>query len=174
MKFRLAAATAATGIAAASTLLWVVPAAAQEEPPAGPLPLTVDPTSGSDALFTVSGTGCVGPQGPGAFDVFVDGSALTNDDPDNPDLADAEGNWSIDISPADPTVPLSPGVLEITATCSVNDASGTEIVEYSPATYEITGAPAPTPTAPPTDTPAPPVLVAPAAVAVVGDPDFTG
>ena len=113
MKFRLAAATAATGIAAASTLLWVVPAAAQEEPPAetGPLPLTVDPASGSDALFTVSGTGCVGPQGPGTFDVFVDGSPLTNDDPNNPDLADAEGNWSIDISPADPSVPLSPGVL---------------------------------------------------------------
>ena len=56
----------------------------------------------------------------------------------------------------------------------MNDASGTEIVEYLPASYEITAAPAPPTTAPPTGVPAPPVVVAPAAVPVVGDPDFAG
>jgi hypothetical protein len=163
MKFRLAAAAAASGIAA-TALFSFVPAGAQE---GGALPLTVDPASSSNGVFTVSGTGCLDGENPGVIDVFVDGSPLTNDDPQNPDLANPDGTWSFELSPDDPTVPLEPGVLEITATCTVNDGSGTEIVQYAPATHEIVAGT--TTTAPPAPAP-----VAPVADPVVVDPTFTG
>jgi hypothetical protein len=163
MKSRLAAAAAASGIAAAA-LFSVVPAGAQE---GGPLPLTVDPATSSDGVFTVSGTGCVAETGPGVIDIFVDGQPLTNDDPQNPDLANADGTWSFELSPDDPTTALEPGVLEITATCSVNDGTGTAIVEYAPATHEIVAATTPT-------TPPAPAPEAPVPTPVVIEPDFTG
>jgi hypothetical protein len=162
MKLKLAALAASTGLATSAFFVGL-PAGAQEGPPA--LPVTVDPASGSDGVFTVSGSGCLGEQGPGVIDVFIDGEALVNDDPNAPDLADEAGNWAIPVSPADPSIPLEPGVLEITATCSVNDGSGTLIATYGPATYEIVAAaPAPEPVP---EAPAP-------AVPVVAEPTFTG
>ena len=170
MKLTLAALAASTGLAT-SAFFGVLPADAQAQP------LTVTPTSGTDGVFNVAGGGCLGEQGPGTIDVFIDGQPLVNDDVENPDIADEEGNWSIDISPADPSIPLEPGVLTITATCSVNDASGTVIAEYGPATYEILAAeePAPEP-APEPEAPAPaPEPEAPApATPVVAQPTFTG
>jgi hypothetical protein len=163
MKFKLAALAASTGLA--TSAFFGLPAGAQEGPPA--LPVTVDPASGTDGVFTVSGGGCLGEQGPGVIDVFIDGEPLVNDDPNAPDLADDAGNWAIPVSPADPSIPLEPGVLEITATCSVNDGTGTLIATYGPATYEIVAAaPAPAP-APEPEAPAP-------AVPVVAEPTFTG
>ena len=166
MKFRLAAAAAAASGIAATALFSFVPAGAQE---GGPLPLTVDPASSSNGVFTVSGTGCVANESPGVIDILVDGQPLTNDDPQNPDLANPDGTWSFEISPDDPSVALEPGVLDITARCTVNDGSGTDIVLYAPATHEIVAAPTPTTVAPPAPAP-----VAPAADPVVADPDFTG
>lgn len=161
MKLKLAALAASTGLAT-SAFLAGMPAGAQE----GSLPLTVDPTSGADGVFSVSGGGCLGEQGPGVIDLFIDGQPLVNDDPNNPDLADDAGNWIIDVTPADPTVPLEPGTVEITATCSVNDGSGTVIATYGPATYEIVAS---------TTTTAPPPPEAPApAQPVVAEPTFTG
>jgi len=166
MKLKLAALAASTGLAT-SAFLAGVPVGAQE----APLPLTVTPTSGADGVFTVSGAGCLGELGPGVIDLFIDGQPLVNDDPENPDLADDEGNWLIDVSPADPSIPLEPAVLEITADCSVNDGTGTIIATYGPATYEIVAAPAPAP-APGDPAPAP---EAPApATPVVAEPTFTG
>jgi hypothetical protein len=166
LKIRLAAVAASTGFAA-SALLAGVPAGAQP----APLPLTIDPTSGADAVFTVSGEGCLLDDVPGVIDVFVDGQPLTNDDPENPDLADPDGSWIFEISPDPGTGPVPPGVVEITATCTVNDGSGTEIVQYAPAAYEVTAAPEPEP-APEAPAPAP---EAPApAVPVVAQPTFTG
>jgi hypothetical protein len=162
MKLKLAAVAASTGLAA-SAFFAAVPVGAQEAPP-----LTVTPTSGTDGVFTVSGAGCLAAEtGPGVIDLFIDGQALVNDDPNNPDIADDEGNWAIDVSPADPSVPLEPGVLEITADCTVNDGTGTIIVTYAPATYEITAA-APAPA------PAPAPEAPPAAEPVVAEPTFTG
>lgn len=165
MKLKLATLAATTGLATSAFLVGL-PAGAQE----APLPLTVTPTSGADGVFNVSGTGCVAEEtGPGVIDLFIDGQALVNDDPENPDVADEEGNWSIDVSPADPSVPLEPGVLEITATCTVNDGTGTVVATYAPASYEIVAAPAPVDPAPAPEAPAP----APA-VPVVAEPTFTG
>lgn len=163
MKLKLAALAASTGLAA-SAFFAAVPAGAQ-----APLPLTVTPTSGADGVFNVSGTGCVAEEtGPGVIDLFIDGEPLVNDDPENPDVADDEGNWTIDVSPADPSIPLEPGVLEITATCTVNDGSGTVIATYAPASYEIVAAaPAPVDPAPAPEAPAP-------ATPVVAEPTFTG
>ena len=166
MKLKLAALAASTGLATTAFLVGL-PAGAQE----APLPLTVTPTSGTDGVFAVSGAGCLGELGPGVIDVFIDGEPLVNDDPANPDVADDEGNFAIDVSPADPSIPLEPGVLEITATCTVNDGSGTVIATYGPASYEILAATPPAST-PPAPAPAP---EAPApAVPVVADPTFTG
>ena len=165
MKLKLAALAASTGLAT-SAFFGVLPADAQA------LGLTVTPTSGTDGVFNVAGSGCLGELGPGTIDVFIDGQPLVNDDVENPDIADEEGNWSIDVSPADPSVPLEPGVLSITATCSVNDASGTVIAEYGPATYEIVAAQEPAPTPEPEPEPEP---EAPApATPVVAEPTFTG
>lgn len=167
MKLKLAALAVSTGLATSAFLVGV-PAGAQEE---GPLPLTVTPTSGADGVFSVSGGGCVGEEGPGVIDLFIDGAPLVNDDPENPDVADEEGNWIIDVSPADPSVPLEPGTYEITADCTVNDGSGTVIAEYGPATYELTGdAPAPATTVPA----APSEEILAPAVPVVAEPTFTG
>lgn len=166
MKLKLAALAASTGLATSAFLVGL-PAGAQ----GAPLPLTVTPTSGTDAVFTVSGTGCILEGVPGVIDVFVDGAPLTNDDPNNPDLADEEGSWAIEVSPADPTAPLEPGTLTITATCTVNDGAdpATPIVTYDPATYEILAAevPAEPAPAPAPDAPAP-------ATPVVAEPTFTG
>jgi hypothetical protein len=163
MKLKLAALAASTGLAT-SAFFGVLPADAQVEPQ----PLTVTPTSGTDGVFNVSGGGCITESGVGTIDVFIDGQPLVNDDVENPDIADEEGFWSIDVSPADPSIPLEPGVLTITATCFVNDASGTVIAEYGPGTYEIVAAqePAPEP-APEPEAPAP-------ATPVVAEPSFTG
>jgi hypothetical protein len=161
MKLKLAALAASTGFAA-SAFFAGMPAGAQE----GSLPLTVDPTSGTDGVFSVSGSGCVSEAGPGVIDLFIDGEPLVNDDPANPDLADDAGNWVIDVTPADPTIPLEPGTVEITATCSVNDGQGNVIATYGPATYEIVAS---------TTTTAPPAPEEPApAQPVRAQPTFTG
>lgn len=159
MTIRLAAVAASTSFAA-SALLGALPAGAQE----GPLPLSVDPASGTDAVFTVSGTDCVQDGTPGFVDIFIDGEFV----PGDTDVADDDGSWAFDISP-EGGVP-DPGVLAITATCT--DESGAPIVEYAPATYEILATPAPAPEAPAPESPAP---QAPApARPVVAQPTFTG
>jgi hypothetical protein len=163
MKLKLAALAASTGLAT-SAFFGVLPADAQA------LGLTVTPTSGTDGVFNVSGSGCLGELGPGVVDLFIDGQPLVNDDVADPDVADEEGNWSIDVSPEDPTIPLEPGVLTITATCTVNDGSGTPIVEYSPATYEIVAAQDPAPAPEPEPVPEAPAPATP----VVAEPTFTG
>ena len=167
MKLKLAALAASTGLAT-SAFFGVLPADAQA------LALTVTPTSGTDGVFNVSGSGCLGEQGPGAIDLFIDDQPLVNDDVENPDVADEDGNWSIDVSPADPSIPLQPGVLTITATCTVNDASGTPIVEYSPATYEIVAAEEPAPEPAPEPEPEPEPEAPAPATPVVAQPTFTG
>jgi hypothetical protein len=111
---------------------------------------------------------------PGVIDVFVDGSPLTNDDPLNPDLADPDGTWTFTIEPAPGSGPIEPGVLQITATCTVNDGTGTPIVTYAPATHEVTAAPAPTPTTPPTTEAPASAPAAPAAAPVTAQPKTTG
>jgi pyruvate dehydrogenase E2 component (dihydrolipoamide acetyltransferase) len=161
MTIRLAAVAASTSLAA-SALLGALPAGAQE----GPLPLTVDPPSGTDAVFTVSGTDCVQDGTPGFVEIFIDGEFV----PGDTDVADDDGSWAFEISP-EGAAP-DPGVLEITATCT--DDSGATIVEYAAATYEVVAAsaPQPTPEAPAPEAPAP---AAPApARPVVAQPTFTG
>lgn len=165
MKHRLAALAAATGLGAAA-LLAGVPAGAQE----GALPLTIDPTSGpvgTDVVLT--GGGCLGEQGPGAIQAFVDGVPVEDADPDTPVVADEAGDWTYVIVPEEG---VTPGLYEVTATCFVNDGSGTVIAEYGPATFEVTGDPAPTTTTLP-EQPAEPEEPAPAAP-VVATPTFTG
>jgi hypothetical protein len=167
------AATAATTGLAASALLAGVPAGASFPT----FPLTVNPATSTDAVFDVSGTGCVKDGAPGVIDVFIDGAPLTNDDPNNPDLADADGSWTFTIEPAPGSGLGEPGVLQITASCTINDGSGTEILRYAPASHEVVAAPSPTPTPTPEPTPAPetpsPAPAAPAAP-VTAQPKTTG
>lgn len=165
MKHRLAALAAATGLGAAA-LLAGVPAGAQE----GALPLTIDPTSGPVGTEVVlTGGGCLGEQGPGAIQAFVDGIPVEDQDPENPVIADEAGDWLYVIVPQEGT---SPGTYQITATCFVNDGSGTAMAEYGPAAFEVTGDPASTTTvpAPPAEEPEEPAPAAP----VVATPTFTG
>ncbi len=164
MKLRLAALAASTGLATA--VLAGAPAGAQDAPN---LPLTVDPTSGTDGVFTVSGDSCINNEtGVGVFNVFIDGEGLVNDDPENPNVANEDGTWSLVVEPFDPSIPLQPGTLEVTAECYVNDASGTVIATYGPATYEILPGEQPPAEEPPAEEPAPP------AQPVVAQPTFTG
>jgi hypothetical protein len=176
MKTRLVAAAATTGFAV-SALLAGTPAGAQAEP----LPLTIDPASGTDGVFTVSGTGCVAETGPGAVIIEVAGAPLENADPASPLIANEDGTWSLGVEPVG-GLP-DPGTIEVTAECNVNDgaATPTPIVTYAPASYELLPTETPDPTAPPaTDPPAPVapdevILQAPApAQPVAADPDYTG
>lgn len=174
MKTRLVAAAATTGFAV-SVLLAGTPAGAQAEP----LPLTIDPASGTDGVFTVSGTGCVADTGPGAVIIEVAGAPLENADPTNPLIANEDGSWSLAVEPVG-GLP-DPGLIEVTAECNVNDgaATPTPIVTYAPASYELLPTETPDPTTPPaTDAPTPDdgvVVEAPApAEPVAADPTYTG
>jgi hypothetical protein len=163
MKIRLAAIAATTGFAA-TAFFAVAPVGAQP----APLPLPITPTSGPvGTTIDLAGTDCLSPAGPGAIEVFVDGAPLINADPANPVLANTDGTWTYPITP---DVGSPAGTYQITASCFVNDGTGTLIVAYGPTAFELTEAPAPAPEPvpeAPAEEPAP-------AVAVVAEPDFTG
>jgi len=155
----------ASTVAVAVAALFAAPVAAQEEDPP-PLPINVTPSSGTPGtVFTFSGEGCLGEEGPGDVEgivFFIDNEvagdfALT---------ADADGSWAVDFDTGVPE-PLPPGVYNVTATCFVSPDSE-KVIEYDFADFELTAPPEPP--KPPTPKPEPAKPAAP----VVEEPDFTG
>jgi hypothetical protein len=167
MRIRRAAVAATTGLVV-SALLAGVPVGAQT----ATLPLNVSPTSGPvGTVVDISGSGCLGPQGPGAVLVFAlfAGEELppVDADPDNPVIADAQGNWSfpVEILPE----AAEAGTFDIAARCTVNDGSGTVIAEYSRVPFTVTDG-----TPPPAPAPEAPVAEMAPAKPVEAKPTFTG
>ncbi|HET6953375.1 MAG TPA: hypothetical protein VFI47_23555 [Acidimicrobiales bacterium] len=167
MSIRRAAVAATTGLVV-SALLAGAPVGAQS----APLPLNVSPTSGPvGTVVDISGSGCLGPEGPGAVLVFAlfQGEELppVDADPANPVIANADGTWEfpVEILPE----AAEAGSFDIAARCTVNDASGTVIAEYARVPFTITdGTPTTEPPAPADPAPAP------AAAPVTATPTFTG
>jgi hypothetical protein len=152
------------------------PVSAGEPPPTGTI--TVEPTSGpAGFVFTFSGEGCVSENGPGVVDLFVffGEDLITNPDPAFVE-PDEDGNWSFGIVPNGffSTNAEAAGIWDVTATCF--DAETDQVlVDYEPATFEVTAPPTPPTTEPPT----PPITVpetpqAPPAAPVPAEPSFTG
>lgn len=167
MRIRRAAVAATTGLVV-SALLAGVPVGAQT----ATLPLNVSPTSGPvGTVVDIWGSGCLGPQGPGAVLVFAlfQGEELppVDADPDNPVIADAQGNWSfpVEILPE----AAEAGTFDIAARCTVNDGSGTVIAEYSRVPFTVTDG-----TPPPAPAPEAPVAEMAPAKPVEAKPTFTG
>jgi hypothetical protein len=161
----------AAAIAAGLLVLAIVvasPVSGGEAPPTGTI--TVEPTSGPPGFpFNFSGEGCVSEIGPGVVDlsVFLDGDLIFNPDPAFV-TPDEDGHWGVGFVPIGffPTAAEAVGTYEVTATCF--DADTDEVlVDYEPATFEVTAPPTPPPTVPQSPE-------APPATPVPARPSFTG
>ena len=172
----------AVGGAAAALVLAGLPAGAQAPPT---LPLTVSPTGGpAGTVVSFSGEGCG--NGGDEFSVVYslipwDGVTFPIAVADGVAAPGADGSWTGQV-----TVPegLDPNLNYLaTAVCVVEESEGQDTFAfYEAVPFDVTGG---SPTVPPADPPAVPVEpadaltpgvapVAPAAVAVPGDPSYTG
>jgi hypothetical protein len=162
----------AAAMAAGLVVLAIVasPVGAGAPPPTGTI--TVEPTSGPPGFpFNFSGEGCVSENGPGSVDlsVFFGGGLIFNPDPAFV-IPDENGHWGVGMVPIGffPTAAEAVGTYEVTATCF--DAETDEVlVDYEPATFEVTAPPTP----PPTPT-VPQIPEQPPATPVPAQPTFTG
>jgi hypothetical protein len=164
MRHKRVVVASTVGIAAAA--VFAAPVAAQEEPPL--LPISVTPPSGPPGtVFTFSGEGCIGEEGPGDLEVtvFFTADEVVDEGVFTPE---EDGSWAIDF-PTGAPAELPPGVYSVTATCFVSPESEEVIADYDFADFEITAPPKPPePPTPPAPEPAKP------ATPVVEEPDFTG
>ena len=154
----------ASTVAVAAAALFATPVAAQEEL----LPINVTPSSGPPGtVFTFSGEGCVGEEGPG--DLLITVFFTDNEVVDQFSLTpEADGSWAVDFDTGVPE-PLPLGVYNVTATCFASPESEEVIADYDFADFELTAPPKPPePPTPPAPEPANP------AAPVVEEPDFTG
>jgi hypothetical protein len=151
----LASIAATTGLAASALVSGAPLTGAQ--PTAEPLQIW--PSSGPiGTAVDLGGTGCVGPAGPGVVTLSYGGLLVDIGDSSGDVVAHPDGGWTTNVRLVDGG---PAGTYQFTATCIVNDGSGTVIAEYGPTPFELTD-------------PADPIDAAGPADPVVAEPTFTG
>jgi hypothetical protein len=164
---RLEAGAVAVALAAATTLMYATPTAAQQDDERNET-LEVSPTSGPPGtVITVQGEDCTTTD-PGLEAVLVNLIDENTQQPVIPFIEAPAGSWSIQL-----TIPqeIDPDhAFAITASCVNFDSPDTFVVvfDYEPVAFDVTEPPtaAPPTTAPPTTTPP--------AEPVAAEPTFTG
>jgi hypothetical protein len=168
------AAVAALACVVASAVMSTAPVAATDEPP----DLTVTPTSGpAGTVVTVSGDDCAF-NSISIFLVKLPSAVVAQSGTESSD----NGTWSGTVTVPQGADPAADYV--VTAQCFVSAGEQSQVKhDYEQVPFDVTGG-GTTPTTPTTTPPGeptePPVIdpeavpVAPVAVAVVADPDFTG